>query len=156
MRAPFRDQLSTDCQSPFGRDQLDLAVTAAASTDRAAAPRRTKPVENFGGEREGAEPCKALSISGRGYSPPLSPAVSDTPCSTALSSPLYRVRLTSPVVVRFNTSNSKVPINALAMALRSVSTRSSPLSAAWRSRVISPACCGGLIRSAAALLCVAR
>jgi hypothetical protein len=31
-RAPFRDQLSTDYQSPFGRGQLDLAVTAVAST----------------------------------------------------------------------------------------------------------------------------
>src|SRR5580693_1609659 len=46
-RAPFRDQLSTDYQSPLG--QLDLTVTAAASTDRAAAPRRTKSVESTSG-----------------------------------------------------------------------------------------------------------
>jgi len=35
-----------DYQSPFGGGQLDLAVTAAASTDRTAAPRRSKLVED--------------------------------------------------------------------------------------------------------------
>src|SRR5580693_3714782 len=57
-RAPFRDQLSTDYQSPFGRGQLDLAVTAVASTDRKAAlggPSRSKVQARFAGEFDCAE-----------------------------------------------------------------------------------------------------